>query len=152
MSEKFTSVEAYLDSIPPQSRPALDELRRVVHETVPGAEEAIGYQILAIRRDGHALLYLAGWREHVSMYPVPAGDPELERDVAPYVAGKDTVKLPLSQPLPLDLVRRIAGALAGSGLMAGFVMRRLRKRKDEKARSQEVVVKVVVDDERPSRV
>jgi len=47
--------------------------------------------------------------------------------------------------------KRIAGALAGSGLMAGFVMRRLRKRKDEKARSQEVVVKVVVDDERPPR-
>lgn len=112
MSEKFTSVEAYLDSIPPQSRPALDELRRVVHEAVPGAEEAIGYQILAIRRDGHALLYLAGWKEHVSMYPVPAGDADLERDLAPYVAGKGTLKFLLDRPLPLDLVRRVAEALA----------------------------------------
>ena len=52
---------------------------------------------------------------------------------------------------PVRQAKRIAGALAGSGLVAGFVMRRLRKRKDEKARSQEVVVKVVVDDERPPR-
>jgi uncharacterized protein YdhG (YjbR/CyaY superfamily) len=112
MPEKLTSVEQYLDSLTPESRAALDELRRAVHEAVPGAEEGIGYQILAIRRDGHPLLYLAGWRGHVSMYPIPAGDAELERDVAPYVAGKGTVKFPLSQPLPLDLVRRLAEALA----------------------------------------
>ena len=46
------------------------------------------------------------------MYPVPAGNADLERDLAPYVAGKGTVKVLLAQPLPLDLVRRIAEALA----------------------------------------
>jgi len=52
---------------------------------------------------------------------------------------------------PARQAKRIAGALAGSGLMAGFMMRRLRKRKDDKARQQEVVVRVVVDDEHPTR-
>ena len=112
MPEKFTSVEQYLDSLTPESRAALDELRRTVHEAVPGAEETIGYQILAIRHGGRALLYLAGWKEHVSIYPVPAGDAALTRDLAPYVAGKGTLKFPLSQPLPLDLVGRVAAALA----------------------------------------
>jgi hypothetical protein len=47
---------------------------------------------------------------------------------------------------PVHQAKRIAGVLAGSGLAAGFLMRRARKRKEDKARTQEVVVRVVVDD------
>ena len=50
-------------------------------------------------------------------------------------------------PGPLRTARKIAGAAAGSTLIAGFLARRRRKRNAEKARRQEVVVRVVREDE-----
>jgi uncharacterized protein YdhG (YjbR/CyaY superfamily) len=54
-------------------------------------------------------LYLAGWKEHVSLYPVGA---ELlaafGEEIAPYVASKGTLRFPLSERLPLGLIARIA--------------------------------------------
>jgi len=49
-------------------------------------------------------------------------------------------------PGPLRTARKIAGAAAGSTLIAGFLARRRKKRNEAKARKQEVVVRVVRDD------
>jgi hypothetical protein len=49
-------------------------------------------------------------------------------------------------PGPIRSAKRIAGAAAGSTLIAGLLARRRRKRNDEKARRQEVVVRVVRED------
>ena len=53
-------------------------------------------------------LHFAGWKHHVGLYPVAPLDPELEAEVAPYRAAKDTVKLLYRDPLPTDLIERIA--------------------------------------------
>jgi hypothetical protein len=50
-------------------------------------------------------------------------------------------------PGPLRTARKIAGAAAGSTLIAGLLARRRKKRNAEKARRQEVVVRVVREDE-----
>lgn len=49
-------------------------------------------------------------------------------------------------PGPLRTARKIAGAAAGSTLIAGFLARRRKKRNEANARKQEVVVRVVRDD------
>ena len=49
-------------------------------------------------------------------------------------------------PGPLRTARKVAGAAAGSTLIAGFLARRRKKRNDERSRRQEVVVRVVRDD------
>lgn len=111
MAEKFANVDDYLDSLSPESRAALEQVRERVRATVPGADEVITYNIPTLQQDGRNLVHYAGWAAHVSLYPVPVGDESLQRAVAPYVAGKGTVKLPLSEPMPLDLVQRIVEAL-----------------------------------------
>jgi len=49
-------------------------------------------------------------------------------------------------PAPIRSAKKVAGAAAGSTLIAGLIARRRKKRNDEKARRQEVVVRVVRDD------
>ena len=49
-------------------------------------------------------------------------------------------------PGPLRTARKVAGAAAGSTLIASFLARRRKKRNDERSRRQEVVVRVVRDD------
>jgi hypothetical protein len=58
----------------------------------------------------------------------------------------DLRELEQRMPAPIRTARNIAGAAAGSTLVAGLIARRRKKRNDDKARRQEVVVRVVRDD------
>jgi uncharacterized protein YdhG (YjbR/CyaY superfamily) len=57
-------------------------------------------------------LHFAGWKSHISVYPVPAGDAGFERQIAPYRGSKGTLKFPLNKPIPYELIGRVAGLLA----------------------------------------
>ena len=117
MPEQFTSVEDYLDSLAPDVRSALEEVRATLHSAVPGAEDTISYNMPTLMADGHRVVHYAGWSKHLSLYPAPEptpGDADLEREIAPYVAGKGTLKFPLDQPVPHDLVARVAKALSSA--------------------------------------
>jgi uncharacterized protein YdhG (YjbR/CyaY superfamily) len=115
-SSKFDSVESYLDSLAPDVRTAVEEVRAIVREAVPDGEDTISYNIPTVRRDGRAVVHYAGWKKHVSLYPVPdtsqEPDDALERELAPYLAGKGTLKFPLDRPLPRELVARVVSLLS----------------------------------------
>jgi uncharacterized protein YdhG (YjbR/CyaY superfamily) len=107
------SIGEYIAGFPPDVRRALEEVRATIRETVPEAEETISYGIPTFRLDGTYLIYFAGYRAHLSLYPAPLGVPEFEAEMAVYGSGKGTAKLPLNRPMPLDLVRRIVQYRAG---------------------------------------
>lgn len=100
------SVDEYIAGFPAATREVLEEMRRRVHAALPDAEERISYAIPTFAVDGRYVIYLAGWKHHVSIYPIPGGDDALERDLAPYRSGQSTLKLPLDRPIPWDLVDR----------------------------------------------
>ena len=112
---RFASVEEYLDSFPGEVRDVLAQLRRRIHEAVPGGEDAIAYDIATLKVGGRSVVHYAGWKKHVSVYPEPgpsAQDPGLAEEVAAYSTGKGTLRFDLDQPVPYDLVARVAAALA----------------------------------------
>lgn len=108
---RFTTVEEYLASFPPEVREVLERIREIALAAVPGGEDAIRYDIGTVIADGRSVVHYAGWKQHVSLYPEPA-DEALAVDLAPYSAGKGTLKFPLSEPIPYDLVRRVVESLA----------------------------------------
>jgi len=108
VEQKFSSVEEYIGSFPAEVQPVLEQVRRAILGAVPGAGETISYQIPTIMLGGRALLYFAGWKHHISVYPAPGGDEALERRLAPYRSAKSTLKFPLSQPVPYDLIAQVA--------------------------------------------
>jgi uncharacterized protein YdhG (YjbR/CyaY superfamily) len=112
MAEKFSNIDDYIASFPEDVRLILQEIRQTIHTAVPGADEQISYGMPTIMFEGHYLVYFAGWKNHVSLYPLPAADPALEHDMEPYVAAKGTLKFPLGKPVPYDLITRVVTALA----------------------------------------
>jgi uncharacterized protein YdhG (YjbR/CyaY superfamily) len=112
VARQFATIEEYIGSFPEDVQAVLEEIRRRILTAVPGAGEAISYQIPAITLSGRSLVHFAGWKHHVSLYPVPAADEALEQELAPYLAGKGTVRFPLGQPIPYDLIERLAALLA----------------------------------------
>jgi uncharacterized protein YdhG (YjbR/CyaY superfamily) len=110
MASTAATVDAYIAGFPAATQEVLQELRRRVHAALPDAEERISYQIPTFALGGQYVIYLAGWKKHVSIYPIPDGDAELNADLAPYLSGQGTIKLPLNKPIPWDLVDRAIAA------------------------------------------
>ena len=106
--QKFGTVGEYIGSFPAGVQPILEQVRRAILDAVPGAGETISYHIPTITLGGRPLLYFAGWKRHISLYPAPAGDEALERRLAPYRSARSTLRFPLSQPVPYDLIAQVA--------------------------------------------
>ena len=103
----FQSIDEYIAACPPDSQAYLQQIRKLIHFLVPDAKERISYQMAAFERNGRNLIHFAGWKKHVSLYPVPAGSEAFERQIAKYVDGKGTLKFPLDEPLPIKLIERV---------------------------------------------
>jgi uncharacterized protein YdhG (YjbR/CyaY superfamily) len=108
---QFETIDQYIGSFPDDVQVILREVRRKIRSIVPAAGETISYQIPAITLGGRSLVHFAAWKHHISLYPVPAADESFMRELAPYQAGKGTVRFPLDKPIPYDIVERIVTLL-----------------------------------------
>jgi len=112
MTDTPTTIDDYIGAFPAHVQTILQEVRARLRSTVPTADEGISYGIPALTLDGRYLVYFAGWKHHISVYPLPEGDASLDEEMAPYVAGKGTLKFPLQKPVPYELIGKVAAALA----------------------------------------
>lgn len=103
----FQSIDEYIVACPEASQAYLQQIRTSIHALVPDAKEKISYQIACFELNGRDLIHFAGWKQHVSLYPVPTGSVAFKRQIEPYVDGKGTLKFPLDEPLPLRLIERV---------------------------------------------
>ena len=106
---EFKSVDEYIAAQPAAAQVALGRIRCAIRAAAWGAEEGISYKIPAYTLHGAVVLYFAGWKQHYSLYPasdelVAAFGGELEQ----YRASKGTLRFPLSVPVPVKLIERIA--------------------------------------------
>jgi uncharacterized protein YdhG (YjbR/CyaY superfamily) len=106
----FATVDEYIESFPPETRSILEEVRAAMRRGAPQAGERISYGIPTLTLDDRYVIYFAGWKRHISIYPVPEGDAALRRDLEPYRAAKGTLRFPLDAPMPYELIERTAAA------------------------------------------
>ena len=107
--KKSETAAEYIAGKPKDVREILQRVRGTIHKAVPGLEEGLSYQIIVFKLNGAPLLYLAGWKEHYSLYP--AGEDlieEFKEELTPYKVSKGTIRFPLDEEVPLKLVERIA--------------------------------------------
>jgi uncharacterized protein YdhG (YjbR/CyaY superfamily) len=83
----FQTVDDYIATFPPGVQTALGEIRRTMHAAVTGAGETISYNIPTLTLNGRPLVHFAGWKRHVSVYPIPDGDDAYEAQLVPYRSG-----------------------------------------------------------------
>ena len=104
-----TTVAEYIASAPPNTRKALRQIRAAIKKAAPGIKERISYRIATFDIDGKYLLYMAAFKNHVSIYPATASmmaryGPQLKR----YRAGAGTIRFSLEEKLPLALITKLA--------------------------------------------
>lgn len=105
----FQSVDEYIAAQPEAARCVLEQVRQTIRKVLPGAEEVISYQIPAFRLPGGTVIYFAGWKKHYSLYPATGTlVAAFEKELARYELSKGTIRFPLAEPVPVELIAEIA--------------------------------------------
>jgi len=100
------SVDAYIAGFKPEVRAVLRKMRATIRQAAPAAEERISWGMPAYTLDG-MLTFFAAFKNHVSLFPGPAGLEKFKKELAAYGTSKGTVRFPLGAPVPYGLITRI---------------------------------------------
>ncbi len=109
MPERTTAatIEEYIAAFPAEKQARLEEMRAIVREEAPDATETISYAIPTFDLKGRHLCHFAAFTNHLSFFPTGKGAEAFADELKAYKGGRGTVQFPYSQPLPVDLIRRI---------------------------------------------
>lgn len=102
----YQSIDEYIASFPKDVQAILQQIRATIQQAAPEADEAISYQMPTFKLHGN-LVHFAAYKQHIGLYPTPAGIEQFKEELANYKGAKGSVQFPLDQPMPLDLIRRI---------------------------------------------
>jgi uncharacterized protein YdhG (YjbR/CyaY superfamily) len=102
------TIDQYLGGFTGQGRELLEQLRALANEAAPEAHEAIKWGCPAwVHRSGTILFMVSGHAKHANVTFTPSTREAFDADLADFATGKGSVKLPIGQPLPGDLLRRM---------------------------------------------
>lgn len=113
------TIDEYIEAFPEDVQQVLQKIRTTIQKAAPDAQEGISYKMPAFYLNGRYLVYFAAYKRHIGMYPVPAGDAEFNREIAPYQSSKGTLQFPLNQPIPYGLIRKVVKYRAAEELAKG---------------------------------
>ena len=107
MNIKPTTVNDYIKSFPKSTQVLLKQVREVIKETAPEAEEFIGYGMPAYKLNKKPLVYFAGYEKHIGFYATPNGHEKFAKELSKYKQGKGSVQFPIDEPMPLALIKKV---------------------------------------------
>jgi uncharacterized protein YdhG (YjbR/CyaY superfamily) len=125
---KSREVDAYLAKFPKPVQARLRQIRRVIRAAAPKATELISYRIPAYRQHG-MLVYFAGFKAHIGLFPPVRGNEALRKSAAKYAGPKGNLRFPHDEALPLALISRIVRHNVKQDLAKGGASGRARKKK-----------------------
>lgn len=105
-AQRPKTIDEYIARFPADIRTILEKVRTTIRTAAPEAKETISYQMPAFKQHG-ILVFFAGWKEHIGLYPPVSGDKAIEKATARYAGPKGNLQFPLDEPIPYDLIGRI---------------------------------------------
>ncbi|WP_258099249.1 iron chaperone [Marinoscillum pacificum] len=103
----MNEVDAYIESFDEQVQIRLREMRTILKEMLPQAEEVISYGIPTYKIKGKNVVHFGGFKKHVGFYPAPSGLEAFKEDLSKFKGSKGSVQFPLTEDLPKALIQRI---------------------------------------------
>ncbi|HCC78485.1 MAG: hypothetical protein A2X25_09200 [Chloroflexi bacterium GWB2_49_20] len=100
------SIDEYIAIFPEEVQLKLKGLRATIKDSAPGAVEKISYQMPTFFQNGN-LVHFAAYKNHIGFYPTPSGIEEFKNELSIYEGSKGTIRFPIDEPLPLELISKI---------------------------------------------
>ena len=99
-------MDEYIAGFPTDVQRILQEIRSVIRELAPNAEEALKYGIPTFVLHGN-LVHFAAFKQHVGFYPTPSGVEKFKDELSSYRHAKGSIQFPLDEPVPFASIRKI---------------------------------------------
>ncbi len=100
------NIDEYIAGFPPDVQEILEQIRMTIRNAAPDAEETISYQLPTFRLKGN-LVHFGAFKKHIGFYPASSGIAQFEKELSAYEGAKGSVRFPLDQPIPFDLISEI---------------------------------------------
>ena len=105
-NKTFKTIDEYIALFPKDVQNILKALRKAIRDVAPQAEEAISYQIPTYKLNGN-LVHFAAFKDHISFFPTSSGIEAFKVKLKSYKTSKGTIRFPLDEPIPFDLIEEI---------------------------------------------
>lgn len=102
----LTNVDDYIKAQEKQAQRILKQLRKIIQQAAPAAQEVFSYQMPAFKQEG-MLIWYATWKQHYAIYAVPKVIQAMKSKLAAYTTSKGTIQFPYDQPIPESLITEI---------------------------------------------
>jgi len=106
---KPTTVDEYIINAPKEIQQKLRQLRDVIRNSAPQAEEKLSYGMPYFGYKGR-LAYFAYVKNHIGLYVMPPIVVQFKNELKEYQTAKATIRFPLEQELPIPLIRELIKA------------------------------------------
>ncbi len=111
MRTKPATIDAYLATVAPDRRAALQKLRETILSILPDAEECISYSMPAFRHGGRVVAGFLATSKGCSYFPFSGKTlATLAAHVKSYGQTKSALHFDAKHPLPVALVRKLLKA------------------------------------------
>ena len=100
----FTSVDEYIAAQSAEAQPRLRELRAIFRAALPEAAEVISYGLPTYKFDA-GFVYFGAAKRHCAIYG--SSTVALADELRGFRQSKGTLRFPLDQPIPAELVRNL---------------------------------------------
>ncbi len=91
---------------PKGALPKMAEMRALILEAMPEADEVMKYGIPTMMH-GKAAVHYAGYKTHIGFYPTPEVIQHFQNELSSFKWAKGSIQFPLDTPLPASLIKRM---------------------------------------------
>ncbi|MFW7433608.1 iron chaperone [Vagococcus carniphilus] len=101
-----TVIDAYIAECPVERQEILTQLKQVIKDVLPEAEEKIKYGIPTFYQNEN-IVHFSNAKNHIGFYPTPSAINHFETELIPYKTSKGAIQFSADQALPFELIREI---------------------------------------------
>jgi uncharacterized protein YdhG (YjbR/CyaY superfamily) len=101
-------IDRYLEALEEPKRSTLSQLREVILQILPEAEQGMSYGVPAFKVGGKTIAGFAAFKNHLSYLPHSGSVfPELKAALTGYRASSGALRFNIDEPLPRPLVEKL---------------------------------------------
>lgn len=106
-NNKPQTIDEYIEAQDVKVQPRLNEIRQILRQALPEAEERISWSMPTYWK-GRNIIHFAASKKHTGIYPGGEATTVFADELKDYDVSKGTIRLPYDQPVPAELLKRIA--------------------------------------------
>ncbi len=102
------NIDEYIAGRKGVQKERIEQIREIIYEVMPEAEQKISWGMPTFKLGRYNAFNFAAFKHHVSLFPSSYAIEHFSAELKPYKASKGTIQFQNNEPLPTELIHKIA--------------------------------------------